>query len=163
MSLQKVALISSLLPMQSQQGHVSTASISQGGRHLLQTTGNNPGSQQQTPSSPTSSAPAPEAPVQLGTTPAAAGQKSGYFGSGPFNNKVYSQSKPSPVNSLGLKSGVQYVVTVSDIGVSGTVRCAHPLHYLCMRIIFCSSTYWMHSCTSLCLRGHAACYPNMHI
>ena len=134
MSLQKVVFFLSILPLQSQQGHVSTASISQGGRHLLQAQATNPGSQQQTPSSPTSTAPAPEAPVQLGTTPAAAGQKSGYFGSGPFNNKVYSQSKPSPVNSLGLKSGVQYVVTVSDISVSGTVRCAHPPHCLCMRM-----------------------------
>lgn len=107
--------------LQTQQGRVSTASISQGGRHLLQTQGNNQGSQQQTPSSPTMSAPAPEAPVQMGLTPASAGIKSGYFGSGPFNNKVYSQSNPSPVSSLGLKSGNQYIVT-TPVSVTGTAR-----------------------------------------
>ena len=107
--------------VQSQQGRVSTASISQGGRHLLQTQ-KNQGTQQQTPASPTSTAPAPVAPVQQGQTPAAAGLKSGYFGSGPFNNKVYSQSASTPVNGLGLKSGNQYIVTVPNIGVGGTAR-----------------------------------------
>ena len=102
---------------------MSTASISQGGRHLLQAQNSNQGTQQQTPASPTSTAPAPEAPVQMGTTPAAAGLKSGYFGTGPFNNKVYSQSKPVAANSIGLKSGVQYVVT-TPVAVSGTARCA---------------------------------------
>ena len=108
--------------VQSQQGRVSTASISQGGRHLMQTQNNNQGTQQQTPASPTSTAPAPVAPVQQGQTPAAAGLKSGYFGSGPFNNKVYSQSASTPVNGLGLKSGNQYIVTVPNIGVGGTAR-----------------------------------------
>ena len=116
-----------MLPLvQTQQGRVSTASISQGGRHLLQgATGanSNQGTQQQTPSSPTSSAPAPQAPVQEGLTPAAAGQKSGYFGSGPFNNKVYSQSTPVQLSSLGLTKGVQYVVTTS-VSVTGTARWA---------------------------------------
>ncbi len=126
--------------VQTQQGRVSTASISQGGRHLLQGANSNQGTQQQTPSSPTSSAPAPEAPVQQGLTPAAAGQKSGYFGSGPFNNKVYSQSKPVQLSSLGLSKGVQYVVT-TPVSVSGTARwasvttcvtwllCPLPKHY----------------------------------
>ncbi len=112
--------------MQTQQGRVSTASISQGGRHLLQTQ-NNQGTQQQTPASPTSTAPAPEAPVQMGTTPAAAGLKSGYFGTGPYNSKVYSQSKPAAANSIGLTSGVQYVVT-TPVAVSGTARCPSIPH-----------------------------------
>lgn len=108
--------------MQSQQGRVSTASISQGGRHLLQTQNNNQGTQQQTPAAPTSTAPAPVAPIEMGETPASAGLKSGYFGSGPFNNKVYSQSASSPVNGLGLKSGNQYIVAVDNVGVGGTAR-----------------------------------------
>lgn len=120
------AVLITVLHVQTQQGRVSTASISQGGRHLLQGANSNQGTQQQTPSSPTSSAPAPEAPVQQGLTPAAAGQKSGYFGSGPFNNKVYSQSKPVQISSLGLTKGVQYVVT-TPVSVQGTARWASSI------------------------------------
>ena len=125
-----------LLPVQTQQGRVSTASISQGGRHLLQGANSNQGTQHQTPASSTSSAPAPEAPIQQGLSPAAAGQKSGYFGSGPFNNKVYSRSKPVQLSSLGLSKGTQYVVT-TPVSVSGTARwafsttCVSPLPRLC--------------------------------
>ena len=122
MSHVRPLLLTSLGCVQSQQGRVSTASISQGGRHLMQTQNNNQGTQQQTPASPTSTAPAPVAPVQEGQTPAAAGLKSGYFGNGPFNNKVYSQSATTPVNGLGLKSGNQYIVTVPSVGVGGTAR-----------------------------------------
>jgi hypothetical protein len=105
--------------LQTQQGRVSTASINQGGRRRLAQSGSN-STDNSTSSYGESTHLLPPPPVLL--DPATAGQKSGYFGSGPFARTLNSISKSIPASTLGVSTGNQYVIT-TNVAVDGEVRC----------------------------------------